>query len=84
MKISHPVIVMDMQHLKPMPQPRDKPFKINPNKVRMPGVKAESQHLCMISIQMERLMYTKMNLIGTRQNKKQNITVNALESFIPK
>ena len=29
-------------------------------------------------------MYTRMNLIGTRQNKKQNITVSALESFILK
>ncbi len=29
-------------------------------------------------------MYTRMNLIGTKQNKKQNITASALESFILK
>ncbi len=38
----------------------------------------------MLKIQMERLMYTRMNHIGTRQNKKQNITASALENFILK
>lgn len=41
-------------------------------------------YIYMLKTQMEQLTYIRMNPIGIRQNKKQNIIVNVLVNFILK
>ena len=48
MEVPYPVVVMDMQHLQPAPQPCQEIFKINPHQIRMACVKAKAKDLRMI------------------------------------
>lgn len=43
-----------------------------------------TSYIYMLKTQMEQLTYIRMNPIGIRQNKKQNIIVNVLVNFILK